>query len=379
MWRAKHTMNEEAAINEFSLPAPHKRNWRDWQNAQPPFQSTDPRFELRLSSPEDFPEIYALLNTVFDGQRTEAEFDWIYRKNPYGEAFCEVVIEKSSGQIITTNGHFPWPLRKGDQDFSAVQSGDAATHPRMQRQGLMSLRLQLQQEHPWNSTHIHIALPNEASRALALKYNQPNPTCPMPFAKKILDWRSFLSTKGVPNYLAKVAAPVAHAATRPPDRQLGELRIEAIHSFDQQHQALSLECSRSEGFWCPHGAQWMNWRYFGHPTKEYMAHGLYDGDQLKAFSVVRLDDSSAMLMELISSDIHSSLILLGQVEAIARKAGAITIDSYASESWKQWPALKQQRYFMRPSNIYVDTESIDYPDVLLSKNWQLLPGDSDVF
>ncbi len=372
-------MTEKNSTDETLLPSPHQRNWRDWQEAQQPFQSPDPRFEFRLSSPEDFPEIYALLNTVFNSQRTTAEYDWIYKRNPYGEARCRVVAEKNSGRIVHTCAHFPWPLNKGDQQSAAVHVGDTATLASAQRQGLLSMRLQFQRSHLWTSQQIEIGLPNAASREADRKYKPGIPITPTPFARKILNWQRFLATKGIPRTLANIAAPMIDTMIRPTHREPSDLRIEPIHRFDQQHQTLSLEYSHSDGFWCPHGAQWMNWRYIGHPSKKYVAHALYSNDELKAFSVVRLDSDSAMLMELVSSDAHFSKILLAKVEAVARDAGAIAIDTYASESWKQWPALKQQRYFMRPSDIYWVTDSIDCPEALLAKNWQLLPGDSDVF
>ncbi len=372
-------MTDNDATPLVQLPAPHKRSWRDWKEAQPEFQSPDPKFELRLSSPEDFPEIYALLNSVFDAKRSKAEYDWIYEQNPYGKASCDLTIEKSSGLIVATNARFPWPLSRGEQDLDSVQGGDSATLKRLQRQGLVALRIQFQQSHPWDSQKISLSLPNKASRASARKYNRPTPTLPTPFAKKVLDWRSFLSTKGVPDYLVKLAAPVANALTRLSNRKPTDLKIEPIRRFYQEHQTLSLNCSHSNGFWCPHGAEWMNWRYFSHPTKEYVAHGLYSQDELKAFSVVRLDHDSAMLMELISPDVQLSQILLAEVDRVAREAGAITIDTYASKSWSQWSALRQQHYFMRPSSIYLSTKCIDHPEVMLPENWQLLPGDSDVF
>ncbi|MEH6912374.1 MAG: GNAT family N-acetyltransferase [Oceanicoccus sp.] len=361
------------------LPAPHQRDWRDWKDAQPKFQSPDSRFELRRSSPEDFPEIYELLNSVFEHKRSQEEYDWIYEKNPYGKARCELIIEKSSGQIISTNARFPWPLAWGDRDMESSQGGDSATLTRLQRQGLVSLRIQFQQSHPWEDQQIRLSLPNQASRNASKKYDQPTAVDPAPFAKKILDWHNFLTTKGVPAYLAKVAAPAARLVTSPSRQKKGNLRIEPIRRFYQEHQTLSLSHSRSDGFWCPHGAEWMNWRYFSHPTREYLAHGLYSGDELQAFSVIRLDRDSAMLMELISPNIQLSQILLAEVERVALEAGAKTIDTYASKGWRQWPALKRQRYFMRPSNIYLSTRSNDHPEALLPENWQLLPGDSDVF
>ncbi|MEH6552410.1 MAG: hypothetical protein V7744_20740 [Pseudomonadales bacterium] len=372
-------MNDDNTIPPVELPASHKLNWRDWKEAQPKFQSPDPRFKLAWSSPADFPKVYKLLNSVFEYKRSPAEYDWIYRKNPYGEARCELIIEKSSGQIVSTNARFPWPLAWADQDMESAQGGDSATLTKLQRQGLVSLRMQFQQSHPWDDQQIRISLPNQATRNAARKYNQLAAAHPAPFAKKILNWRRFLMTKGMPGYLAKVAAPAARFVTSTPKQKQGTLRIEPIHRFYQEHQTLSLKYSRSDGFWCPHGAEWMNWRYFSHPTREYIAYGLYNGDELQAFSVIRLDRDSAMLMELISPNSQFSQILLTEVERVALEAGAKTIDTYASSKWQQWPALKRRHYFMRPSNIYLSTRSNDYPEALLPENWQLLPGDSDVF
>jgi hypothetical protein len=363
----------------IQLPAPHKRNWRDWNEAQPEFLSTDSRFEQRLSTPQDFPEIYTLLHSVFEDSRSHAAYDWIYEQNPYGKARCELIIEKSSGQIVSTSARFPWPLMKGDQELELTQGGDSATLKRLQRQGLYSLRKTFEQSHPWYNKHINLGLPNSLSRAASRKYNLPSAELAMPFAKKILDWQGFLIGKGVSSYLAKTVAPVGKFITRTFVHLPSDHKIEPIVRFSHEHQSLSLKLSRSEGYWCPHGAQWMNWRYFSHPSKKYVAHGLYSRDGLKAFGVIRLDSEKAMLMELVSPDRQSSRALLNEIERAALESGAKTIETYASSCWQHWPALNQQRYFKRPSNIFVTTRSVDIADVSHPKNWTILPGDSDVF
>ena len=367
------------ANTHMQLPAPHKRNWRDWNEAQPDFLSTDPRFELRLSSPDDFPEIYALLHSVFEDTRTRDEYDWIYERNPYGKARCELIVEKNSGQIVSTSARFPWPLIKGDQGLELFQGGDSATLKRLQRQGLYALRKKFEQSHPWHNEQINFSLPNSLSRTAAHKYNLPDSELAMPFAKKILDWQGFLVGKGVSGYLAKAVASVANIVTRSAVQIPSGHKIEPIFRFSHEHQSLSLSLSRSEGYWCPHGAEWMNWRYFSHPAKTYIAHGLYSGDQLKAFGIIRLGGKSAMLMELVSPDIQSSRALLTQIERAALESGAKTLETYASRCWQHWPAIKQQRFFNRPSSVYVTTRSVDFPDVLLPQNWKILPSDSDVF
>ena len=372
-------MDNDNLTQGAPLPAPHQLNWRDWQQARPRVPSPDPRFVLRLSTPEDFPEIYDLVNSTFGINKSVAEYDWIYKNNPYGAAHCHLVVEKTSERIISTEARFPWPLASGNRDMEATQGGDSATLSQFQGQGLASLRNQLRQAHPWYNQAISFGLPNQASRNVQKKYKQSTVACAVPFAKKILDWRSLLVSKGVPDRLAKLAAPAASIFTRSPRKNQQNLSIKPIHHFSQEHQTLSLKHSRSDNFWCPHGAQWMNWRYFSHPSKKYLAYGVYDEDELQAFSVIRLDRDNAMLMELISPDTQVSQLLIQQVEHIAIEAGCKAIEVYASECWRQWPALKQQRYFMRPSNIYLSTRGIDYPEALLPENWQLLPGDSDVF
>jgi hypothetical protein len=131
-----------------------------------------------------------------------------------------------------------------------------------------------------------------------------------------------------------------------------------------------------EGFWFPRESEFLNWRYPGHPTREYRSLALVEGDgDLAAYCVLRLDGRRATLMEFAASEgVESSL--LTAAKRGAREAGCERLEIFATPGWKCWSVFRRAGFLERPSRHYLFLLTRDEEQSHLEE-WQLLPGDHD--
>ena len=158
------------------------------------------------------------------------------------------------------------------------------------------------------------------------------------------------------------------------------IRIEEIRHFDSDVDTLTYSCMSTPTYWCPHEADFLNWRYFKNPVNSYLAHVALVGDEVCGYSVVRVENKGATLMEFVASPALEPLagVLLRATLGAVREAGCNRINFYATPSWRFWGLLRRAGFFRRTSKIYVTARCPDRADVSQEENWQLLPGDSDV-
>jgi hypothetical protein len=162
-------------------------------------------------------------------------------------------------------------------------------------------------------------------------------------------------------------------------------RIEVLTRFEETvdavvHQNAGSGRSGPGRYWCVRDAAFLNWRYFEHPLFSYVALGLYHGDALTGFCVVRTNGSKAMLMELGVADgaLKGAGVLVNAAMRTARAAGCNQLDTYATESWQFWPLLRRMGFVSRPSNVFVTGRQTGHDEAAREHCWTLVPGDSDV-
>src|SRR6185295_3782939 len=76
-------------------------------------------------------------------------------------------------------------------------------------------------------------------------------------------------------------------------------RVEAVQRFDSSFDDVTRRCMAWDGYWSPHDADFLNWRYLGDPVAEHLALALMVGTTLTGYSVVRVEGGRARLMEFV--------------------------------------------------------------------------------
>ncbi len=132
------------------------------------------------------------------------------------------------------------------------------------------------------------------------------------------------------------------------------------------------------GFWSPHDAEFLNWRYLGHPTAQYLAFALVDGHKLAGYYVLRIDRQTSWLMEFVapvSPRRLASAMLLHLIET-ARASGCSHLSFSAPPRWRHWKVLHAAGFLPMRSEVYL-WPSGDEPELTQLHMWQWVPGDMD--
>jgi hypothetical protein len=333
--------------------------------------------------PTEFDAIYDLVDETFGFKRSRAHNDWLYRRNPYGLARCWVVYDRAGGQLVSSMASWPWPIAHGTHRVEGMQDGDAVVAPRWQRQGIDRLRTAAWHSHAWDASNVTMSWPNEKSRGAGRKRGRSfRMMGPVPQAAMILNADAFMAEYRFPALLRVAIAPLSDAALGAwrmlTLHEHSGLAIEAVRRFDASFDEVTEQCMSWSGFWSPHDAEFLNWRYFAHPTAHFVAFALSEQGELAGYYVLKIDGQSSWLMEFVlprAPRARASMLLSHAIDT-ARAAGCTHVKFSAPPRWRHWKLFRSVGFLPLPSRIYLwpGGESAGLTDINM---WQWVPGDMD--
>lgn len=356
------------------LQRPTRDRFEEWLSIPTPVECPDPRFEVRRAHPSEFEVLYDLVDSAFGVKRPRPMYEWLYRRNPFGLARCWITLERASGRPIGSNARWPWPCARGGERREAVLVGDVVLVREWQRQGLSAPRSVVARSHPWRSSTIEVAWPNEKNRgALRKRGGEEEFAARIPY--------EILPLRGRGRGAAAMATTLVGAVLA--GWQRGALRedfagaIESVRRFDAACDAITAACAVEESLWFPHGADFLNWRYLEHPTHEYVALAAHGAAGLEGYCVVRVDGERGWLMEFVAPPRQpAARALLQRTVAAARHAGCTRLNALAGPSWPHWSLLRRAGFVRgRPWPLFV--QAPNEPSAMSAESWQLSPGDVD--
>jgi hypothetical protein len=71
--------------------------------------------------------------------------------------------------------------------------------------------------------------------------------------------------------------------------------VDQVRRFDGAFDEVTRRCQPWEGYWSPHDADFLNWRYCSDPAREHVSFALTVGSTLSGYSVVRVHQGQARL------------------------------------------------------------------------------------
>ena len=355
--------------------------FEEWLRAPVQLESTHPRFDIRRAVPAEFDAIYRVVNEVFGVTRSRREFEWIYRDNPYGMARCWLVFERTSGRLISSSASWPWPLARGGDPLEGVLDGDSVVAPGWQRQGIDRLRAEIGGAHPWEARTIALSWPNAKSVGAVIKRGRGARILgPVPKAVLMLNARAYLAERAprVGAAFGRALDLSLRASRRLLLGQLAGITIESLRRFESRLDEVTQRCMNWPGFWSPHDAEFLNWRYLAHPTAEYLAFVLVERDAPAGYYVLKIDRQASWLMELVASvsPRRSARALLLHAIETARSAGCTHIMFSAPPKWRHWKLLRAAGFLPLRSGAYFWPAGEDR-ELSRFELWQWVPGDMD--
>ena len=310
--------------------------------------------------------------------RPRALYDWLYRRNPSGMARCWIVSEKHSDRLIGSAAHLPWPIARGGDALWGFQVGDAAAAPGFQRQGISELRGRAHTWDPDYAKEIRFAWPNEKAIGHKRKRGHGSEIIG-PLSDGVLSLKATARSPGR-RWLRLLTRAGSGLAGTPRRTGTGprKLAVESVTRFDSAFDEVTQRCMSWQGFWSPHDADFLNWRYLDHPTRSYSALAVLEAEDVAGYCVIRFEGSSALLMEFAAPERGevSRRLLQGALD-VALESGCRRLTFFAPPGWRHWSPFRDAGLADQPSGhfLWVDHAFLPAPPCL--RNWQLMPGDHD--
>jgi hypothetical protein len=336
--------------------------FEEWFEAPLSEEAGDSHFEVRRAHPSEFERHYDLVNEAFGVKRPRAVFDWLYRENPTGVAHCWAVEERATGRLVCQGTYWPWPMARGMEPRLGYLAGDLAVAPDKRHQGLAELRRRACDSDPLHPAAMKLGWPNDKTISRFRKHGR------LPELAGSMLEGGFRMRRRRPRAWTKLR-----------DRlRWRSLRVEELTRFDSGFDALTRRTMAWKGFWFPHDAEFLNWRYLAHPTRSYRALAVLDGDEPAGYCVVRTDGRAALLMEFAAPEASSAArLLLQRAHDAAREAGCQQLSFFAPPGWRHWPLFRAAGCAPRGSDRYVNVRGTPDPEAYRIEGWQIVPGDND--
>lgn len=359
----------------------------EWLRVPVAHRCEDPRFDVWRASPRDFERVWDVVDAAFHKKRSRALYEWQYLRNPSGTPRVWITSLRETGQFIKVGGGFPWPIWRDREVLRGSVGGDAATLPEWQRKGLSAIRRHVQQSHPWYDTTCSISGPNAGSRVVIRKAGQGEQLLGrLRGGVAPLRATSLFARFGLPAVLARPLGSVVDLALAPatgtlrPRARRDSARVESVARFDSAYDEVTERTMHWSGYWCPHNADFLNWRYLDHPVEEYVALALVEADHPIAYAVVRLAGAGATLAEFAverSAPERAAHLVLA-CRDLAREAGCAYLDFFSTPAWRHWPFFRRAGFLPYASHNHFEVRYEERaPEAYDVRNWQITPGDRD--
>jgi hypothetical protein len=304
----------------------------------------------------EIPLVNDLYNRCYQTDRSLAQADWLYRSNPYGEGIAFGAFD-SSGRLVGVRPTIAWRFIWNRQERLAYQFTDALVAPELRGQGVFR-RLVLNMSALARECDFSLfSFPNSNSLPIYLSMGALDRLVRCRALVKILSWWKYLHYKRgrqvdpVPTSGPAGVLPVTegHLTLRPIQR--------FASTFDDVHESLA----RVVSTFTLRRPDFLNWRYFGHPTWRYQVALVQHGDHTLGYVVVRMMRGIAHVMDVFVRPEPTVVAAVPRLLTTwARQMQAIAIYFDASKGHVFEHAFRRSGFVWRRTtgDIVMDTPSV---------------------
>jgi hypothetical protein len=282
--------------------------------------------------------LIAFLRAYLSNDAGEARFEWLYRRNPAGIALVWVAYDSDSNGITGLSAAFPRQvLHRGGTTLGYVL-GDFCISPdhRSLGPGLALQRATLDALSQEGAGFVW-DFPSASMLAIYKRLRIEATATMIRYAKPMRADRQM--QRRIPSKLAAGGlAAVANMALRVRDTALSS---SGVWTIAEQTKPCGEEFTQAARRWaaamdiCPaRDADYMNWRFLGHPQRCHHLLTARNGESLGGFLVYYLSGDDAVIVDLFAPSDSAARALLVEAIQIARDQHAQTL-SAAFLSWER--------------------------------------------
>lgn len=284
-------------------------------------------YEFRFLAINELPLLNELYNRCYRFDRPLAEAQWLYRDNPNGPAVVSAAFD-DRGRLAGMRPAVAWKVFWQGRERTAYQFTDALVAPEHRNRGIFTQLVKQMCAWAERNDLALFSLPNDNSRAVYQRTSLLQPLGACELWVKPISWPRYIGyLAGRHDSHTDARAGGAEAALSDGDVSLlpaarFESDFEQVHS-ELAHRALSFTVRRRE---------FLNWRYFGSPVREYRVAVVEQRGQARGYLVLRLIDGIAHLIDVF---LVPDAELVGRAFRLlsgwAKQLGAIAIHFKSSE------------------------------------------------
>jgi len=285
----------------------------------------------RADISKEHPALTAFLRAHLSGEADETRFDWLYRRNPGGEALVWVCCDSRTQEIIGVSAAFPRQTFFRGKIVPGFVLGDFCIHPDYRSLG-PALALQRATLEYLSKAGVSLVWDFPTSSMLAI-YERLHigPAASMIRFAKPLRANRQLRRRLFNGPAARGLAAVANLALRVRDTRLTRSPMWTVRC---ETERCGPEFTRASEQWaarmdiCPaRTAEYLNWRFLDHPLRQHLLLTARKGNKLGGFLVLHVAGEDAATVDFLAENDSAAQALLVEAVAIARDQKAETISA----------------------------------------------------
>jgi GNAT superfamily N-acetyltransferase len=313
-------------------------------------------YTVRRLVVDELPLLNDLYNHCHQTDRSPAEADWLYRKNPYGEGVVFGAFDPL-GRLVGVRPTTAWRFVRNGQERLAYQFTDALVAPEHRGQGIFG-RLVLDMCAMAAERDVSLfSFPNSNSLPIYLRLGALDRIVRCRAMVKILAWWKYLQYRrgrditSVPTVARATLSPICD----------GDLSLLPIDRFSSHFDDIHGDLGRVVANFTLRRQDFLNWRYFEHPTWRYQVALVRRGDETHGYVVVRMMRQVAHVIDVFIRPEPSIVAAVPRLlTRWAKQLQAIAIYFDASKGHLFEQAFRRNGFLLRRTTgtIVMDTRSV---------------------
>lgn len=256
--------------------------------------SASARFDYRRLSMAELPLANDLYNAYYRAGRSLEEAVWLYADNPNGNAVIYAAFDRS-GRLAGMRPSIPYKLWWRGEERMAYEFADALVDPRHQGKGIFSRLVRMTCDWAEEEDCTLFSLPNENSLAVYRRSPGLQVLGEGRTRAKPLSWMRYAHHQ-LKRGRGAAAGASCDLQARPVASD-GEVRLRAVERFESDFGDIRAELQRRLASFTLRTREFLQWRYFGCPAREYRVALVEERGQVRGYLVMRIISGIAQIVD----------------------------------------------------------------------------------